>query len=297
METSVVDPDAPLLIVSKTTLALVARNGITLASLNLAALPFRNLTQFGSVWHVDFNVSSAEVTVYNHNATALFADIVNVDLNNTAVFGHNDTVVRLHYFMSSWPLLNLFTSQYRFRPVPLVDTVPCLVVATTTGTVGDDAAVVVGKSFLLRSAVVDATTSNCIYTIPGQLLTTTQTACQTATARPAGGVGWGSGCGIDFPVVMTDGNVAARRCTQSPNGFRRFTDGQFPPFGLRPDWRYDSSLASTTAPSSLLEGGCFPYPLLTQLLSIPIRHVALAIAAIRREGCVHRWEGDDPGRL
>ena len=151
--------------------------------------------------------------MYHHNATALFADIVNVvDLNKTAAgtFGHNATVFRLHYFMSSWPLLNLFTSQYRYRPVPgpLLDTVPCLVDTT----VGDDVAVVGKKSFLLRSAVVDSgVPSNCIYTIPGQplFITLSQTAsCQT-TARPAAA----GMCEVNLPVVMSDGlGIAARLC-------------------------------------------------------------------------------------
>ncbi len=240
VETSVVDPDAPLLIVSRTTLALVARNGSTLASRIMADIPFRNLTQFGAVWHVDFNASAAEVRVYHHTATALFVDIVNVDFSN-ATFGN--ATVRLHYFTSSWKLVNLIALQYRERPVPsqLLVTIPCLSESTS--------GMHVSASFLLRSAAVgkETSTGGCIFTIPDQLPSTLTGSCPTA-ARPTGICMAGDNSAVDFPVVTGDGSVAAR-----------------PRSNFHGDGKCDKYLASTTAPStfSVSTSKGYSYPLFT----------------------------------
>ena len=150
VETSVVDPDAPLLIVSKSTLALVARNGSTLASRSLTALPFRNLTQFGSVWHVDLNISSAEAIIYHSTSTQLFVDIVNVELSSAAFV---NATIRLHYFTALGPMS---------RPVPsqFLEIAPCL--GETTVGEGD-----VGVARRLRSAVLRIERPPyCMYTVP-----------------------------------------------------------------------------------------------------------------------------------
>ena len=245
VETSVVDPDAPVLIVSTSTLALVARNGSTLASRNLVTLSFRNLTQFGSAWHVDFNVSAAEATVYHHNATALFADIVDVDLGDSATFSRETRVRRLHYFTSvKSRLQNIVKPPHVVRPVPsqLLVTIPCLAESSSGG-------ITHGSSFLLRSAAAALDSENraedCVYTIPDR-----PGSCPTGCRAEL--------CIADFPVVATDGNVAARQCA---NEGQVVSSGRWVGNG-----NYDSYLGSTRVPSSpFLDAsqrpGCFPYPI------------------------------------
>ena len=181
VETSIVDPAAPVLIASKATLALVARDGTTLASFNLSAPLFRNLTHLGVVWHVDFNASSGTATVYHHNSTALFADVLSVTGSS---FG--EKVFRIVYFSSGLAFIGLM-------PNRLIDAFPCHVEAA-----GAPQGEPLQSTWSLRSASV-LSTSRCIATIPAA-----PSRADRCLSSAASGL-----CNVNVAAVGPDGSVGA----------------------------------------------------------------------------------------
>ena len=232
VETSIVDTDAPLIIVSRSTVALVSRDGRTLAARNLTALAFRNLTQFGKVWHVDFNASSGELIVYHHNSTALFADIVEVDLAN-ASFRHGTS--RAVYFASSVAFFAVFPNRL------ISFSVPCQREAT------DEALAIGWSNRLLRSASVLQQLSeitNCVSVIPMPTDGAISTACR-------GPMRSSSLCGANYGVITVGphGSISSILCVLTPS-----------------HTAWDSYMTSTTALTTYYTGTrppCYVYPFVT----------------------------------
>ena len=132
IETSYVNDTAPVILVTQRNLTLVDRTGAELA---LHAFNFSNFTNglsFNTVWHADYNSSSGEVTVYHHNGSALFADVIELHADSDGQWNFvGASAVRVIYAATK-TIFSLPVPHVLQRMTPCVVEVPTFVSPSTT---------------------------------------------------------------------------------------------------------------------------------------------------------------------